>query len=170
MVRSDLAHPSTRKGPRGRVVAVEFGFARREEIDRIVELLRDDPMGRTRESIDRAPYERAFDEIANDPNSFVIVGREEGEIISTVQLTVIPTMSRQGTKRGQLESVRVHRSRRGTGVGKATVLWTIDLARGKGCGVIQLTTDKERTEAISFYRTLGFQNTHEGLKLHVPPR
>lgn len=150
-------------------VDIEFGFARRDEIGPIVELLRDDLIGQTRESPDRASYERAFDEIANDPNSFVIVGRETGEVISTVQLTVIPTMSRQGTKRGQLESVRVHSSRQGIGVGKAMVLWTIDLAMDMGCGLIQLTTDKRRPEAISFYQALGFAKTHEGLKLMCHP-
>jgi hypothetical protein len=31
-----------------------------------------------------------------------------------------------------------------------------------------LTSDKSRGDAIRFYRGLGFEATHEGMKLHLP--
>jgi hypothetical protein len=34
-----------------------------------------------------------------------------------------------------------------------------------GCGLVQLTSDKQRPGAIRFYESLGFTATHEGLKL-----
>ena len=145
-----------------------FELAGRGDVDAIMRLLHDDVIGSTRESTDPAPYLRVFDEIDRDPNNFVIVGREEDRVISTVQLTVIPTMSRQGIKRGQLESVRVDSSRRGMGIGKAMVLWAISFAWEVGCGLVQLTADKTRTESIAFYESMGFRNTHDGLKLMKP--
>jgi len=44
--------------------------------------------------------------------------------------------------------------------------WAIDHAKERNCHLIQLTTDKQRPDAIRFYESLGFQATHEGMKLH----
>jgi GNAT superfamily N-acetyltransferase len=41
----------------------------------------------------------------------------------------------------------------------------ISEARQRGCALIQLTTDKARTDAHRFYERLGFVASHEGLKL-----
>lgn len=38
----------------------------------------------------------------------------------------------------------------------------------RGCGIVQLTTDKSRTDAHRFYERLGFRATHEGMKLTPP--
>jgi Acetyltransferase (GNAT) family len=43
----------------------------------------------------------------------------------------------------------------------------ITTAREAGCHVVQLTTDKQRLEALQFYTNLGFVASHEGLKLHL---
>ena len=43
--------------------------------------------------------------------------------------------------------------------------WAIAEARRRGCGLVQLTTDKRRGDAHRFYRRLGFAATHEGMKL-----
>ena len=34
--------------------------------------------------------------------------------------------------------------------------WAIDEARRRGCALVQLTTDKSRTDAHRFYQRLGF--------------
>jgi GNAT superfamily N-acetyltransferase len=54
---------------------------------------------------------------------------------------------------------------RGAGVGKALIAHVIELARERGCVLMQLTTDKRRPEALAFYRSLGFAPSHEGMKL-----
>jgi hypothetical protein len=43
--------------------------------------------------------------------------------------------------------------------------WTIEQARQRGCGLVQLTTDKSRVDAHRFYARLGFVASHEGMKL-----
>jgi hypothetical protein len=37
------------------------------------------------------------------------------------------------------------------------------------CGLVQLTSDKRRAGAIRFYESLGFEASHEGLKLPLQP-
>jgi hypothetical protein len=43
--------------------------------------------------------------------------------------------------------------------------WAIEQCRIKQCGLVQLTSDKTRTDALRFYESLGFVSSHEGLKL-----
>lgn len=48
------------------------------------------------------------------------------------------------------------------------ITWAVEEARRAGCGLVQLTSDKRRTGAIRFYQSLGFEATHEGLKILLP--
>jgi GNAT superfamily N-acetyltransferase len=67
--------------------------------------------------------------------------------------------------RGQIESVRIAATHRGEGLGRRFFGWAIDRCRARGCGLVQLTTDRTRPEALKFYRSLGFADSHLGMKL-----
>jgi GNAT superfamily N-acetyltransferase len=67
--------------------------------------------------------------------------------------------------RGQIEGVRIAADRRGDGLGRQMFEWAIAECRARGCGLVQLTTDKQRPEARRFYESLGFVASHEGMKL-----
>lgn len=41
------------------------------------------------------------------------------------------------------------------------------MARERDCNLVQLTSDKSRTEAHRFYSRLGFVGSHEGFKLKL---
>ena len=43
--------------------------------------------------------------------------------------------------------------------------WAIEQARARGCGIVQLTSNKKRLDAHRFYERLGFKKSHEGFKL-----
>jgi GNAT superfamily N-acetyltransferase len=45
--------------------------------------------------------------------------------------------------------------------------WAIEEARRRGCGLVQLTTDKARPDAHRFYERLGFVASHQGMKLRL---
>ncbi|MES1952491.1 transcriptional regulator [Salinisphaera sp. S4-8] len=62
------------------------------------------------------------------------------------------------------EGVRIAGSRRGQGLGRKLFEWAIERAEEHGCRLIQLTTDKQRPDALRFYESLGFVASHEGLK------
>ena len=147
---------------------IEFRTARVEDLPAIVRLLADDPLGVTRER-DEEPlpraYREAFDSIQAQTGNEVIVAVDGGEVIGCLQFTVVPGLSRLGMKRAQIESVRVDRRQRGQGVGEAILRHAIDRAREAGCGLVQLTTDKSRPDALRFYERLGFVASHQGLKL-----
>ena len=52
------------------------------------------------------------------------------------------------------------------GLGKKMFEWAIERAKERKAHLLQLTTDKQRPEAITFYKNLGFKSTHEGMKMH----
>jgi GNAT superfamily N-acetyltransferase len=138
-----------------------------DDVPAIIAMLADGPLGATRESPgDLTPYERAFAAIDADPNQLQVVADRNGEVIGTLQLTFIPGLSRQGATRALVEAVRVAASARSTGLGTTLMEWSIAEARARGCVMIQLTSDKTRTDAHRFYTDrLGFTNSHEGFKL-----
>jgi GNAT superfamily N-acetyltransferase len=144
-----------------------FRPARREDIPAIIQLLNDDRLGAQRESLsDPEPYLKAFARIENDPNNELIVAELDGRVIGMLHLTYIQYLSFQGSRAAVAESVRIAREQRNQGHGRQMMIWAIERARAKGCHRIQLTTNKVRKDAHRFYSSLGFEATHEGMKLY----
>lgn len=140
------------------------------DIPAVVALLMDDALAKLREDSStpvNPRYLAAFEAIERDPNQLLVVAEQDGQVAGCLQLTFIPGMSRLGMWRGQIEAVRIASSLRGSGVGKAMMQWAIEQCRARGCGLVQLTTDKQRPDAHRFYEALGFQATHEGMKLSL---
>lgn len=146
--------------------------AARGDVPAIVSLLADDPIGATRETADDlAPYMEAFGEIDADPTELLLVlADDDSEVIGTMQLSFLPNLSRGGAKRAQIEAVRVKEGRRGEGLGEQLVSWALEEAQRRGCRLVQLTSDKSRTDSIRFYERLGFVASHQGMKLELSPQ
>ena len=151
---------------------MEFRLAKEEELSAIIKMLAEDALSVTGEQPSEKGaqppgegHRAAFREISADPNNELIVAVSGGELVGVFQLTFIPGLSHLGRKRAQIEGVRVAANRRGQGLGREMLLWAIARAREKGCRMVQLTSNKQRTDAIRFYKTLGFKPTHEGMKL-----
>ncbi|MBU8898322.1 GNAT family N-acetyltransferase [Corallococcus sp. M34] len=146
---------------------VTFRIATAADLPSILALLADDAIARARTGYTEAllpSVQAAFDEISADPNNELIVGELDGEVIATLQLTYIPGLSRGGMRRALVEAVRVRSDLRGRRIGEALMHDAMARARARGCGMMQLTTDKRRVEAHRFYARLGFTASHEGMK------
>ena|SRR5215218_6059191 len=146
----------------------EVRRAVRADVAAIVELIAADQIGGGRDGGALAPYERAFAAIDSDPAQLLVVVTDASrEVVGTLQMTYIPGLARRGGLRAQIEAVRVGEHLRGRGLGHALCAWAIDEARRRGCGLVQLTSDKRRTPAHRFYGRLGFTASHEGFKLRL---
>lgn len=147
---------------------ITFREATEADLPMIVAMLADDHLGAQRESPnDLSPYQAALAEMTNDPRLMQVVCERASEIAGTMQLTITPGLSRKGMSRMQIEGVRVSSSVRGGGVGKQMIEWAINQARERGCGLVELTTDKSRADAHRFYDRLGFEQSHFGYKLKL---
>lgn len=149
---------------------LHFRRARPDDLPAIIAMLADDALGQTRERVSDPPdpaYTDAFDAIDADPNQLLAVAERGGVVLGCLQISFIPGLSRMGLWRGQIESVRIASNARGQGLGRVMFEWAINVCRERGCGLVQLTSDKQRPDAIAFYEQLGFKASHEGLKLEL---
>ncbi|MAO80002.1 MAG: peptide synthetase [Nocardioides sp.] len=139
--------------------------ARRTDVPAIVALLADDPISGAREVDDVVRYEAAYDAVARSPGEFLAVVRDRaGAVVGTMQLSVLPGLSRAGATRLQVEGVRIAAGLRGRGLGAAMLEWAHDHGRARGATFSQLTTDSARTDAHRFYERLGYTASHKGFK------
>ncbi|GGO16452.1 N-acetyltransferase [Microbispora rosea subsp. aerata] len=144
---------------------LRFRTARREDVPVVVSLIDGDPITAARPSSREPDYYAAFEAVDTDPRNELIVVELDGEVVGTMQITYIPGLSRRGGERAQIEAVRVAAPLRNRGIGREMMRWAIERARERGCALVQLTSDKARTEAHRFYGSLGFTASHEGFKL-----
>ncbi|MFE9677678.1 GNAT family N-acetyltransferase [Streptomyces sp. NPDC006259] len=147
---------------------LEIRAAVAEDLPAIVGMLADDPLGARRESPeDLVPYLDALDRIRADPNQRLVVAVREGRVVGTLQLTIVPGLSRRGATRSIIEGVRVHADERGSGLGTRFIEWAIEESARENCRLVQLTSDGTRTDAHRFYERLGFEASHVGFKLQL---
>ena len=153
---------------------MKFRQAKLQDLDYLINLLHNDDLGKNRESVDKSSllsYKKALENILEDPNAQLILGIDEDEdkdkIIAMAQVNFLTYLTYQGGMRAQIEGVRVDETYRGQGLGKQLINHIIEVARNKGCHMVQLTTNKLRPNAIKFYENIGFESTHEGMKLNL---
>ncbi|NKI42287.1 GNAT family N-acetyltransferase [Streptomyces physcomitrii] len=144
---------------------IEIRPATENDLQAIVNMLADDALGAQRESPDDlTPYRTAFARCAADPHQHLVVAVQGEQVVGTLQLTIIPGLSRKGAARSLIEGVRIHADVRGSGLGGRLIAWAVDTSRDEGCQLVQLTSDATRTEAHRFYERLGFTASHVGFK------
>jgi ribosomal protein S18 acetylase RimI-like enzyme len=149
---------------------ISFRIATEHDLDTIVKMLANDPLGSKRERYEQPlpeTYIKAFQAISSDPNNELIVACHNKEVIGVQQITFTPYLTHQGGWRATIEGVRTLSTERGKGIGSELIRYAIQRAKERGCHLIQLTTDKQRSDALRFYERLGFESTHEGLKMKL---
>lgn len=149
---------------------VLFRPATRPDLPSIVRMLADDELGSPRERVESPlpeSYYSAFEQVNNDPNHELIVAELDGEMIGTLHLMFLPSISFQGGLRAQIESVRVDKRFQGQGIGSEMMKWAMERAKQRGAHVVQLTTHKSRVDAHRFYERLGFKGSHLGMKISL---
>lgn len=149
---------------------LHFRLALHNDLLDIIKMLSDDKLGSKREQFDEnilENYKMAFENIAKDPNQELIIVELDGKKVGTFQLTFIQYLTHKGGLRAQVEAVRIHSDYRGQGIGSKMFEYIKEQAKQKGCNMIQLTTDKQRPEALRFYESLGYLASHQGMKLKL---
>ncbi len=144
--------------------------ARIADLPHLIELLLEDELGQTREAKSAMVHEnyiKAFHKIDSDPNQYLMVVEKGDEIIGTCHLTIMPSLTFIGSTRMQIEAVRVANKYRGQKIGSWMFDQVISYAKEYDVSIIQLTTNKKRPQAKHFYEKLGFEASHEGMKLYL---
>ncbi|MEP4247217.1 N-acetyltransferase family protein [Tateyamaria sp.] len=143
---------------------VIFREAEEADVSTVLQLLQDDILGATRESIDISIYLSAFRRMRVEGSNHLIVGERDGRIVATYQIIFISGLSLRASRRAQIESVRVASDLRGQHIGEAMFADAETRARAAGCVLMQLTMNKSREQTSRFYQRLGFTPSHIGYK------
>ncbi|WP_439499805.1 GNAT family N-acetyltransferase [Bosea sp. (in: a-proteobacteria)] len=144
--------------------------ARREDIARVASLIM---LGAPTQTMSAAQvaaeaadpaYQRAFDEVQASADNTLFVAERGGAVVGTFQVTIIPGLVARGRKRAKFESVHVAPECRGLGIGAVMIAHALAFAKERGAELVELTSNKARTDAHRFYRNIGFDQSHEGFK------
>ncbi|AEQ52124.1 GNAT family N-acetyltransferase [Pelagibacterium halotolerans] len=112
-------------------------------------------------------YLAAFQAISSDPNQVLLVAQIDAASVGTFQLTFTPGIFRRGGWRCTIEAVHVSPEHRNKRIGEKMMARAVEMAKERGCTMVQLTSNKKRTDAHRFYERLGFSKSHEGFKLYI---
>jgi GNAT superfamily N-acetyltransferase len=135
------------------------------DVKRLVELLAHGALDDRREDPnDLSAYLAALTEIQASPGSDVLVAELGGEVVGMCQLVVFRHLQHRGGLCAEVESMHVHPKFRGRGIGKQLLDAAVDIARREGCYRVQLTSNRQRTDAHRFYERHGFAASHVGFK------
>lgn len=170
MSEESASAPAASAGGSDRSHTPTVRAARIEDLQQIVDLLADDEFGAAREGGDLAPYAAGFARITADRNQIQVVAELSGQVVGTLQLSFIPSLSRRGATRAQIGGVRTLSSMRGRGIGEVLVNWALQEAREAGAVIVQLTSESTRVNAHRFYERFGFVGSHLGMKLDLRRR
>ena len=85
-----------------------------------------------------------------------VVLEDNGTVIATAYLNVIPNLTRSAAPYAVIENVVVDKALRGTGRGKQLMAATLQAAWDAGCYKAMLMTGSRNPATHAFYRACGF--------------
>ena len=112
-------------------------------------------------------YRSAFEEISASANDTLYVAELDDTIVGTFQTTFTRSLTGRGGAVLTIEAVQTHPDWRGRGIGAKMVGTAIDGAKVEGCRLVQLMSNRARTDAHRFYERLGFRQSHLGFKMKL---
>ena len=144
--------------------------ATEEDIPRILELYRQlaftpPPPDAPQPSVEE--YQRAFAEMSDLPGYRLLLAEEDGEILGTTVMAILPGIAHGVSPFAVVEYVVVDEKCRRKGIGKLLMDDIVARAKEAGCYKIMLTSDKRRKEAHEFYQSLGFEASAHGFRLYL---
>jgi GNAT superfamily N-acetyltransferase len=98
----------------------------------------------------------AFELIRRAPALRLFIPEDDGQVVATTYLNVIPNLTRGGSPYGVIENVVVDESARGRGFGKQIMAATLREAWAARCYKVMLMTGSTNPGTHAFYRSCGF--------------
>jgi len=142
-----------------------------DDIPRILELYQDLVITTSQQELKRGSpgddYQRVFNEIQNMPGYELLVVDENGAVLGTMVLLIIPNLSHSALPWALVENMVVDSSYRRRGLGRLLMDYAIARAREAGCYKLTLSSNKKRPEAHRFYRSSGFEDSAHGFRMYL---
>jgi GNAT superfamily N-acetyltransferase len=116
----------------------------------------------------RAQVVKLWEEIIANPALTYFVAEQEGKLVSSCNLTIVPNLTRGARPFGVIENVITHPDFRRQGLAKRVLDRAVDTARQAGCYKVMLMSGAKRAQAHALYEKVGFKkDTKVGFDLRL---
>lgn len=101
---------------------------------------------------------RIWDAIQRESGYHIIVAQEQGRLVSSCTLLLVPNLTHSGRPYGLIENVVTHPDYRGRGMATACLEFAKELAQKENCYKLMLMTGRKQESTLNFYRRAGFRS------------
>lgn len=108
------------------------------------------------------PFDTAkgvWEKILADENYHIIVAEENGEIVSSCTVVIVPNLTRGTRPYARVENVVTHADYRGQGLATACLNKAKEIAVSANCYNIALLTGSKNENTLKFYENAGYNRT-----------
>ena len=109
---------------------------------------------------------KVFRKIGKYPGYKLLVAEDNGEVVGTTVLAVLPGFAHGTSSFAVVEYVVVDEKCRSRGIGKLLMESVMSIAKEAGCYKIMLTSDIRRERAHKFYKSIGFEPSAHGFRFY----
>lgn len=99
-----------------------------------------------------------WDEILQDKNHHIIVAVEDGKIVSSCVLIIVPNLTHNQKPYAFIENVITNELHRGQGLASDCLEYARQIAKQYGCYKIMLMTGSKKESTLNFYRRAGYNS------------
>ena len=135
---------------------IEYGVLMENELLSLLELYQQ--LNPTDNIMSEKVAKNIWNDIKNQ-NIKYFVAKENGKVVSSCYVCIIPNLTRGGKSIGFIENVITDTKYRRMGIGKIVVENAIEYAKEQNCYKVLLQSGNKRTEAYRFYEAIGFDST-----------
>jgi GNAT superfamily N-acetyltransferase len=138
-------------------MAIVFREARAEDLRGVMRLLRQ--MHPADPPLDGRVESEIYEAMLHRPGLHLFVLDDDGSVVATTYLNVVPNLTRGASPYAVIENVVVDEARRGQGLGKRLMAETLRAAWAAGCYKAMLQTGSKDVSTHAFYERCGFSGT-----------
>ena len=136
-----------------------------QDVPRVLELYEE--LTGERHDLTRHETEPVFAEISSMSGHELLVAEEDGVVVGTMVLLIVPNFSHGALPWAIVENLVVDVGYRRRGIGRLLMEYALARAREAGCYKLQLLSSTKRWEAHRFYKKLGFKTTAYGFRMYL---
>ena len=110
------------------------------------------------------PFETAkpvWEKILADENYHIIAAEEDGAIVSSCTVVIVPNLTRGTRPYARVENVVTHADYRGKGFATACLNRAKEIAVSANCYNIALLTSSKKESTLKFYESAGYSPTEK---------
>ncbi|MGV3463850.1 MAG: GNAT family N-acetyltransferase [Heyndrickxia sp.] len=103
--------------------------------------------------------EEQIDKIKKDPNNFLLVYEEEGEILGTLTLNICLQALHGSRSYGIVENIIVHENHRSKKIGQQLMRYVEEYCKSIDCHRVMLLSTSKRQRAHKFFEKEGYDSS-----------